>query len=69
MKASEVREFTDEELAQQLEEGHREMFNLRLQQTSGQLENPARIKQVRRTMARVETEMTKRKKQEVREDT
>jgi len=65
MKASEVKDFTDEELVQQREESRREMFNLRLQQSSGQLEKPSRIKEVRRNVARMETEMTERRKKEV----
>jgi large subunit ribosomal protein L29 len=60
MKAAQVRELTNEELTRQLDECRREGFNLRLQQQTGQLENTGRIRQVRRDIARLETEMTAR---------
>ena len=55
MKVKDLKEMTVEELGQQLVDAKREQFNLRLQQVSGQLENPARIKQLRRTVARIRT--------------
>ena len=55
MKISELRELTHEELATQRRDLKHEMINLRVQQQSGQLENPARIRVVRRTIARIET--------------
>lgn len=63
MKATEFRNLTDEELAQRREEMKKEMFNLRLQQTSGQLEKPSRIRELRRDLARVNTVMTQRTKE------
>jgi large subunit ribosomal protein L29 len=51
---------TQEELTRQLEECRREAFNLRLQQQTGQLENTGRMRQVRRDIARLETEKTAR---------
>lgn len=60
MKATEIREFTQDELARALEENQRELFNLRLQAKTGQLENTARIKQVRKDIARIKTEHTAR---------
>ena len=61
MKASEFRNLTDEELGVRRDEVKQEMFNLRLQQTSGQLENPSRIRELRRDMARIETVTTERR--------
>ena len=55
MKVKELREMTSEELEQQIRETQKELFNLRLQQVSGQLENPARVKELRRTLARIKT--------------
>jgi len=55
MKIKELREMTVEELNQQLAEIKKEQFNLKLQQVSGQMENPARIKELRRTVARIKT--------------
>ncbi len=55
MKVKELKEMTVEELDQQLDEIKKERFNLKLQQVSGQLENPARIKELRRTVARIKT--------------
>jgi large subunit ribosomal protein L29 len=55
MKVNELKEMTMEELDQQLEEIKKEQFNLKLQQVSGQLENQARIKELRRSVARIKT--------------
>ena len=58
MKAATLREMSLGELAQQLEELFQEQFNLRFQRASHQLDNTARIKQVKRDIARVKTVMT-----------
>jgi large subunit ribosomal protein L29 len=55
MKVKELKELTMEELDQQLQDIKKEQFNLQLQQVSGQLENPARVKELRRTVARIKT--------------
>ena len=55
MKVKELKEMTMEELDQQLTEIKKEQFNLKLQQVSGQLENQARIKELRRSVARIKT--------------
>jgi large subunit ribosomal protein L29 len=55
MKVKEITEMTMEELDQQLQDIKKEQFNLQLQQVSGQLENPARVKELRRTVARIKT--------------
>jgi len=55
MKVNDLKEMTMEELDQQLAEIKKEQFNLKLQQVSGQLENPARIKDLRRSVARIRT--------------
>ncbi len=55
MSASELRELPDDELGQQLEDHKQELFNLRFQNVTGQLDNPRRIKQVKRQIARVLT--------------
>lgn len=57
MKIKEIREMSVEELAARRRDLKEEMLNLRVQQQSGQLENPARIRQVRREVARIETVM------------
>lgn len=61
MKAKEIRELTDEELARLLRENKQEGLNLRLQAQTGQLANSARIRQVRREIARLLTEGTVRR--------
>jgi len=58
MKAAILREMSMEELAQQLEELYQEQFNLRFQKASHQLDNTARIREVKRDIARVKTVMT-----------
>jgi large subunit ribosomal protein L29 len=61
MKVKELKEMTVEELGHQFEEIKKEQFNLKLQQVSGQLENPARIKELRRTVARIKTIQNQKK--------
>lgn len=55
MDASDLRHKSDDELAEQLAQLRKEQFNLRFQVASGQLENTARRRQVRRDIARVKT--------------
>lgn len=55
MKASEVREMTTEELESKLKDLKAELFNLRFQLTINQLDNPMRIKAVKKDMARINT--------------
>ena len=55
MKASELRELSDEQLDDRLRELREELFNLRFQYATRQLTNTARIKEVRRDIARVLT--------------
>lgn len=54
-KAVDLRVKTDDQLAVDLAELKREAFNLRFQGATGQLERPARIKEVRRDIARIKT--------------
>ncbi len=58
MKIKEIREKSVEDLADARRSMKQETFNLRIQQKSGQLENPARIKVLRRSIARIETVLT-----------
>ena len=51
---------TDDQLATQLSELKREAFNLRFQAATNQLEKPSRVKEVRRTIARIKTIQTQR---------
>jgi large subunit ribosomal protein L29 len=60
MKYNEIRELTDEELAKKLEEGRAELFNLRFQMATSQLDNTARVTNVKRDIARIQTEMRAR---------
>ena len=55
MKASEIRESTAAELNKKLEELRSELFNLRFQHAINQLENPLRIKAVKKDIARIKT--------------
>jgi large subunit ribosomal protein L29 len=51
---------TDDQLSEQLGELKREAFNLRFQAATGQLEKPARVRQVRRNIARIKTAQAQR---------
>ncbi|MEO0637221.1 MAG: 50S ribosomal protein L29 [Pseudomonadota bacterium] len=55
MKASEVRAMSLDELTTKLTDLKKEQFNLRFQRATGQLENTARVRQVRRDIARIQT--------------
>ena len=55
---------TDDQLQQQLLDLKREQFNLRFQAATNQLEKPSRVKQVRRTIARIKTLQTDRARAE-----
>jgi large subunit ribosomal protein L29 len=58
--ATELRELNDTELEHRLGEAKEELFNLRFQNATGQLDNIARIPQVRREVARIETLLRER---------
>ena len=60
MKTKELKVQTDDQMAGQLGELKREQFNLRFQAATGQLEKPARVRTVRRTIARIKTLQTQR---------
>ena len=61
MKVSELRAKTLAELEAQLLTAKEEQFNLRMQKTMGQLENPSRIRTVRREIAKIKTIITEKK--------
>ena len=60
MKANEIREMTTQELDNKLLDLKTELFNLRFQLATGQLDNPMRIKVVRKDIARVKTVLRER---------
>ncbi len=55
MKVTELREMTTAELTQKLSESKQELFNLRFQNAINQLDNPKRIGDVKKTIARINT--------------
>lgn len=55
MKVQEIRKLSDKDLNAKLEELKEELFNLRFQHATGQLDNVMRIREVKRTIARVKT--------------
>jgi large subunit ribosomal protein L29 len=59
-KAAELRELPDDELVTRMESAKEELFNLRFQLATGQLDNPARMKQVRHDVARIATVLRER---------
>lgn len=60
MKANQIRELTTAELQQKLKELKSELFNLRFQHATNQLDNPMRIVEVKRTIARIKTILRER---------
>ena len=59
-KATELRELTDENLVDKLREAKAELFNLRVQSATGQLDNHGRLQVIRREIARIYTIMRER---------
>lgn len=55
MKAKEIRDLDNRELDKRLRSLKEELFNLRFQHATGQLENPIRLREVKRSIARVKT--------------
>jgi large subunit ribosomal protein L29 len=62
MKASEVRELTLEELRQRERDSTEELFNLKFQLATGQLENKMRVRQTRKDLARIKTIIREKQK-------
>lgn len=62
MKAKDLVELADEELAQRLRQSREELFNLRFQHAAGQLENTGRLRQVRQEIARIMTVQSSRER-------
>lgn len=60
MKAEEIRAMTSEELGRRLVDLKEELFNLRFQMVTAQLDNPMRVREVRRDIARVKTILRER---------
>ena len=60
MKPSEIHEMSNEDLAEKLEESRTELFNLRFQMATSQLDNTARVKLVKKDIARICTEQRER---------
>jgi large subunit ribosomal protein L29 len=67
MKASELADLDADELDAKLAEAKEELFNLRFQNVTGQLDNPHRLREVRKDIARVLTVMRQRELAEERE--
>ena len=60
VKNNEIRELTNEEITKKIEEYKEELFNLRFNQATGNLENPARIRELRKLVARMKTILRER---------
>lgn len=61
-KMSELMGLTEQELVSKGRDLRQEYLNLRLQQASGQLEKPSRLREIRRTVARIETALTMKRR-------
>ncbi len=60
MKVNEIRELSNEEIETKIKEAKEEIFNLRFQKASGNLEKPSRLKELRHTVARMKTVLKER---------
>ena len=64
MKVKEIRELSTEEINNKLFEAKEELFNLRFQQATGNLEKPSRIRELRHTVARMKAVLKERESNE-----
>ena len=64
MKAKELRELTTEELVKKVEDLKAELYNLRFANATGNLEKPSKIKEDRKTIARIKQILTERENKE-----
>lgn len=64
MKATQLRDRSDDELTKTLSDLEEQLFKLRFQKSTGQIEDPTKIREVRRDIARVMTVMNERRGQE-----
>ena len=60
MKTNDIRKLSTEEINKKIAESKEELFNLRMKQATGSLENPARIRELRKTVARLKTILRER---------
>ena len=63
MKTNEIRKLSTEEINKKIAESKEELFNLRMKQATGSLENPTRIRELRKTVARLKTILHEREMQ------
>ena len=66
MKLKQIRDLSDQELLQKEKDLRGELFNLRFQAATGQLDNPMRIRKVRKTIARIKTVLTERQNEKLK---
>ena len=66
MKSNEIRKLTTEDINKKITEYKTELFNLRMKQATGTLENPGRIHELRKTVARLKTVLKEREMEESR---
>ncbi|WP_432667305.1 50S ribosomal protein L29 [Wukongibacter baidiensis] len=66
VKANKLRDMTSQELSQKLNDFKAELFNLRFQLATGQLENPVRIRNVKKDIARVKTILRERELKDIK---
>ena len=64
MKVNEIRNLTTEEIVAKIKETKEELFNLRFQQATGNLDKPSKIKDLRHTVARLKTVLREREIEE-----
>ena len=64
MKINEIRDLSGQEITDKIKDLKEELFNLRFQNATNQLNNTARIKEVRKNIARIQTVMTQKKAHE-----
>lgn len=64
MNIKEIRDMSNAELNTTVDDLKKELFDLRFEKATGQIENPMRIREIRKTIARIKTVLTEREKEE-----
>ena len=61
MKVSELRKLSDKDLVKKIQESKKELFDLRLKQSTGSLDKPSKVRELRKDVARMNTILNERK--------
>ena len=64
MNIKEIRDMSSQDLVKTVDDLKKELFDLRFEKATGQIDNPMRLREIRKTIARIKTVLTEREKEE-----